>query len=192
MLDETKYFKIINQLIPEEVTRIYRQGPVLRELKNRLDDITVKYNYIQENLEFVERPLFYKQLQGIEESLVQGICSLTWESSKEEIDAFINRVKQPVDVLNAQVKALRDSLRAIEELLKQWAGQPMVEKPPKSALVQDKVIPAIQNKCQQFKRDNLTKIKQRMGGSGSPEVEWEIDVDKVTVNISRAKNIVFL
>ena len=73
---------------------------------------------------------------------------------------FIQKVKTPIDVLYSQVITLKDSLKQIEELLKGWSRQPMIERPVKNVLALDKVAGQIQNKCQQFKRDNLTKIKQ--------------------------------
>lgn len=63
----------------------------------------------------------------------------------------------------------------------------MIDRPPKSAIVIAQIPANIQAKIQSFKKDNLTKIKQFKDGN-----TWEVDVDKITANISKAKNAVFL
>ncbi|CAL6052399.1 Dynein_heavy chain [Hexamita inflata] len=190
ILSETKLFKILYKEIPEKAQEVYDKGNEYRSVKNQLDDIVNKYNFAQKQLFYVERPLFYSQLRQIEDLLRDGTHKLTWihwKENRQEVEDFISRIKAPIEVLYSQVITLKESLKQIEELLKSWAKQSMIERPAKNALVLDKVIPQIQNKVQQFKRDNLTKIKQQRDG-----MTWEVDVDKITTNISRAKNVVFL
>lgn len=50
----------------------------------------------------------------------------------------------------------------------------------------DKILPLINTKIQSFRRENLTKFKQ------NKDEVWDVDVEKVNVNVSVAKNAVFL
>lgn len=129
-------------------------------------------------------------MKGIEDEIQAGTDSLKWidyKDKKEDVEAFIKKIKLPIEVLYSQVITLKDSLKSIEELLKSWAKQPMIDRPPKSAIVIAQIPANIQAKIQSFKKDNLTKIKQFKDGN-----TWEVDVDKITANISKAKNAVFL
>lgn len=162
ILAETKLFKILYKEIPDKAQEVYDKGNEYRSVKNQLDDIVQKYNYVQKNLFYVERPLFYSQLKQIESLIQAGTDRLRWVDWKDntaDVETFIQKVKTPIDVLYSQVITLKDSLKQIEELLKGWSKQPMIERPAKNVLALDKVAGQIQNKCQQFKRDNLTKIK---------------------------------
>lgn len=63
----------------------------------------------------------------------------------------------------------------------------MIERPAKGAVQLDSVVQQISRKCQQFKKENLAKIKQVKDGC-----VWEVDIDKITASVSKAKNVVFL
>lgn len=189
ILSETKLFKILNKIIPEKAQEVYDKGNDYRQLKNQLDDIVNKYNYVQKNLFYVERPLFYSQIEQIEQLLVKGTNELrwtTWKDDKAEVEQFITSIKLPISVLYSQVITLKDQLSQTNGLLKSWARQPLIEKPQKQVLQLDKVLQLINTKIQSFKRENLTKFKQ------NKDEVWDVDVEKVNVNVSIAKNAVFL
>ena len=142
ILAETKLFKILYKEIPDKAQEVYDKGNEYRSVKNQLDDIVQKYNYVQKNLFYVERPLFYSQLKQIESLIQAGTDRLRWVDWKDntaDVETFIQKVKTPIDVLYSQVITLKDSLKQIEELLKGWSKQPMIERPAKNVLALDKV-----------------------------------------------------
>lgn len=46
ILAETKLFKILNKIIPDKAQEVYDTGNDYRQVKNQLDDIVQKYNYV--------------------------------------------------------------------------------------------------------------------------------------------------
>lgn len=46
ILSETKLFKILNKIIPDKAQEVYDTGNDYRSVKNQLDDIVNKYNYV--------------------------------------------------------------------------------------------------------------------------------------------------
>lgn len=96
VLNEVKFFKILGRLeqdpnaaadavsndkIPSDAAKIYLKADEFREVKNTLDDIVNKYNSIQRDMIFAERPMFYYQLQNIDQrinSIINSATKLTW------------------------------------------------------------------------------------------------------------------
>lgn len=75
-------------------------------------------------------------------------------------------------------------------MLKSWVKSPMIERSKteaKNAIVLNMVNTNIQNKIQVFKRQNLKKVQFTQN-----QAIWENDVDKISVIISKMKNIVNL
>ena len=98
MLEETRLFKIMGKEISREALDIFDKADAYRVTKNQLDVITHQYNFIQKNLIFVERPLFYAQLSHVEDVLKAGIDNLTWKHATEEVDKYLQDINLPLGI----------------------------------------------------------------------------------------------
>ena len=134
LLKECKYFKMLGLDIPKSSEKIYDRAELFREYRTSLDAIVNKYNYCQRELYTVERPMFYRDLEAIEEILKHGYESFTWDNDETKVKKFISEATQAMKKLYDKVVNLKENQGKIEQLLRDWANVSLLEKPLKGTL----------------------------------------------------------
>ncbi|KAH0572206.1 Dynein heavy chain [Spironucleus salmonicida] len=165
LMEETKIFKILDMEVSEDALEVFAKADAYRQTKIQLDVIQNQYNFVQKQLVFVERPLFYPQLQYIESMLVDGIDKLTWKDSTADINIFLDKLNLPLNVLFMQVSTLKDNINSIQQLLVAWSKIVLVDKPAKAPVSLDKTPDTIQTKLNQIKDTQSQKITEAVENS---------------------------
>jgi dynein heavy chain len=115
MLREVGYFLKLDLDVPDTAMAIFKKAETFRTQTGNLDMVVTKYNWIQESLLDVERPLVATDLKAIDAFLEKGLSGLNWKSIG--INEFVNEASAMVKGCETVLKTLKENTRKIEEIL---------------------------------------------------------------------------
>jgi len=118
LLREVGYFLKLNLDVPDTAMSIFKKAETFRTQTGNLDLITQKYNWIQNNLLEVERPLVKNDIQAIEEFLEKGIKSLNWKS--HGINEFVSEASSMVKGCETMLKTLKENTQKIQTKISEY------------------------------------------------------------------------
>ena len=73
----------------------------------------------------VEKPLLAERIEKMNEALQKGLVELKWNS--QNIDPFINNAMTIVTYVDELVKKMKDNVKKIQNLMKDWS-EPLFER----------------------------------------------------------------
>ena len=135
LLREVKYFLGLGLEVPETATAIYCKAETFRRQTGNLDLIVNMYNNVQTRLLAVERPLVKTYLDRMDEILAKGLRQLNWKS--HGIDLFLKESMSDVSETNQLLEMMKSNLVQIEQMLSQWAHQPVFDRKGKPLSVEE-------------------------------------------------------
>jgi len=133
-LREVKYLQLIDIEVPTKAAELFQKVNVYRTQTNNLDLTVNMYNDVLSTLLPVEKPLLQDRIQSMLDALQPGIDTLKWNS--ENINPFINKAMKIVTEVDDLVKKMKDNVRKMNEIMKNWA-KPLYERKNKALLAED-------------------------------------------------------
>ena len=160
LLREVKYFLLLGFEAPQAALEIYEHAETFRKHMGNLDLVVNVYNWMQQEMLPVERPLLTRQLELLDDVLAQGIAPhkeltegvledepvkkkkkkskkkpLNWKSNN--IDLFVNETMTTANEIKAVVVCMKENLQKVEAVLDTWSVHPLLKRSGKPQPVPD-------------------------------------------------------
>jgi dynein heavy chain len=134
LLREVKYLLLMDIEVPERAQLLFKKVNVYRTQTGNLEIITDMYNEILSILLPVEKPLLHDRIMKMNSALEPGIVELKWNT--QNIDPFINQCMSIVTDVDALVKKMKENIKKMENMMKNWE-KPLFDRKPKPFAPED-------------------------------------------------------
>lgn len=119
LLQEVKYLeRNLSDKIPAVAVEIYKNHQVYAEYIHMLQVLIERYNHPLSTIVDVERPMFQKHIDHVDEVLEDGISVLTWES--EDVGEFLKVAVQEVTKFSELYNKSTSNIQIIRNKIESW------------------------------------------------------------------------
>ena len=119
LLQEVKFLENhINSQIPDVAKEIYRNNKVYNEYIHMLKVLIERYNHPLSTIVDIERPMFQKHIDAVDEILEDGISKLTWES--DQTNSFLQRAVSEVSKFSELHNKSTSNIATIRSKIESW------------------------------------------------------------------------
>ena len=119
LLREVKFLENhIKDQIPEVAKEIYTNNIVYNEYIHMLQVLIERYNHPLSTIVDVERPMFQRHIDAVDEILEDGISKLTWES--EETNSFLTNAVAEVTKFSELHNKSTSNISTIKNKIESW------------------------------------------------------------------------
>ena len=198
LLEEVRFLSShMTNEIPAVAREIYQNNAVYMEYMHSLQVLIERYNHPVSSIVDVERPMFQKHIDHVDQILEQGISTLTWENteSKDFLSQAVTEVSKFSELHNMSTSNIKD----IKNKILEWKTPALFARPDaKKSLDQAEVYTTLQNRSATISKEAeeiighvRDSVKLLTDDPSSPETKQYLDYVQSLIVDGFKENILF-